>query len=103
MTQKDFDKMENMMMKVVGDGLEAVVFPKFDKIDERFEKMEQSMKRMKEELIEMFKRGQKSLSNRLEEVEVDVREINKKIDKVVEKDKDYGKRLDKVERIVKAN
>ncbi len=91
------------MMEVVGEGLEEVVLPEFGKIDERFQRMEGSMKRMKEELIEMFQRGQKSLSNRLEEVEVGMGELNKKMDQIVKENKDYGRRLDKVERVVKAN
>lgn len=117
MTKKNMEETRKMMMEVVGEGLEEVVLPEFGKIDERFQRMDGNMKKMKEELIEMFQRGQKSLSNRLEEMEVDMSEMrgkiagvesnlegmNGKMDQIVENNKDYGKRLDKVERIVKAN
>ncbi len=110
MTKKEMEEFTRIVMKVVGDGFEAVVFPEFSKIDKRFEgidkrfeKMEQNMEKMRKELLEAFRNGQQSLSNRFEEVEVDVKEIKRKVEKNAEKDFEQERRLDKIERIVKAN
>lgn len=94
------EELNKMMVHVFNDGYTQLIMPRFEELEEKIEK---SKEEVKIELTETFKKGQESLSNRLEEVEVDIREINKKMDKVVEKNEDYGKRLSKVERIVKAN
>ena len=95
MTKKEMEELTKMMMRMFNDGVEAVILPEFGKIDERFEKVEENMKKLKTELIESFKAGQQSLSTTIEEV-------SRKVDEISET-KGYGKRLDKLERIVKAN
>jgi len=108
MTQDEINQLKKMFVQVFNDGCEQVIFPRLQNMQEEIEeklggKIVDSEKRIKKELREEFKSGQQSLSNRLEEVEVGTGQLNKKMDQVVKENKDYGKRLDKVEIIVKAN
>lgn len=104
MTKKDLSEIQKMMILTFNDGFEQVVVPKLEEMKEEIGgKIKESEERVKKELREEFKAGQQSLSDRFEEVEVDVREINRKMDRIMDNDSEQNKRLDKVERIVKAN
>src|SRR3989344_7990166 len=106
MTKEDLEQFKKVMIQVFNDGCEQVLFERFEELEEKIKESEESVKN---ELREEFKRGQKSLSNRLEEMEVDISgikkdmsQMNQKMDQVVGKNEDYGRRLDKVEIIAKA-
>lgn len=88
------EELSKMMVQTFNDGCEQVIFPRLEIMQEEIEvKIEESERRIKKELREEFRTGQQSLANSLEEV-------SRKLDYVA---KDHGKRLDKVERIIKAN
>ncbi len=93
MTKKDLVQMQKMMILTFNDGFEQVVVPRLEEMEERFDK---KLGKMGKELREEFKRGQQNLSNTLEEVV-------RKVDGIAEGQKDDRRRLEKVERIVKAN
>lgn len=87
---KEFlSEMRRVMVEVFNEGCEQVLFP-------RFEELEQKIDGTKKELREEFKKGQQSLSRTLEEV-------SRNVDQTAKEDRDYRKRLEKVEGIVKAN
>ncbi len=89
MTKKDLEEIRKMMILTFNDGFEQVVVPRLEEIEERIESVNRDLKAE-------FKKGQQSLSNRFEEME-------RKMDLIVKSDIEQNKRLDRVERIVKAN
>jgi len=93
MDKKFLEEMQKMMVQVFNDGYEQLIMPRIDELEEKFEK---KLDKMGKELREEFKKGQQSLSNRFEEVE-------RKMDLIVKSDVEQNKRLDRIERVVKAN
>lgn len=103
MNKKFLEDMQKMMIQVFNDGYEQLIMPRFEEMEERFDKQDKSLKKVKQELKQEFKAGQQSLSSRLEVVERKVDKIDKKLDQVIINDKDQNHRIKEVERIVKAN
>lgn len=111
MTKKDLEEMQKMMILTFNNGFEQVVVPRLEDMEERLEaKMDESEKRIKDEFRDEFKKGQQSLSNRLETVErkmdhMDLKmdNLDSKMDQVITENNTDGKRLDKLERVIRAN
>ncbi len=97
MTEENMKQLQKMMVLTFNDGFAQVVMPRLEQMHEEAEnKIKESENRIKKELREEFKKGQQSLARTLEAVV-------RKLDEIIPEHKDYGKRLDNLERIVKAN